>query len=45
MPADTFHITDCTHYFLGQRINFIISVCPEGQTESVKVYIGGFYHG
>jgi hypothetical protein len=45
MAADTFHTTDCTQSSPDQKTNFIISVFPEGQTESVRIYIGDFHHG
>jgi hypothetical protein len=44
MAPDAFHTIDCTQYSLGQRTNFIIFASPEGQTGSVKVYIGGFFY-
>jgi hypothetical protein len=45
MAVDTLHTTDCIQSSLVQRTNFIISVFPEGQTESVKIYNGDFHHG
>jgi hypothetical protein len=44
MVADALHTTDCTQSSPDQRTNFIISVSPEGQTESVKISIGDFHH-